>query len=167
MDQASFTKMKAHIISSLAALLALAAGCQSGMKTGALNPYSLAGNDRLPEEALRYAYTQKQWQRIIERPYDGYVILRGKLDADGHVVPAEIIEAWPDGSRNEMARDLCGEIQFDPLKVGSNIRPIAEVYAVFYEAGLPHVAYVFGKQVDTVGPTNQKDFNPSVYTHFY
>ena len=154
------------LLTCLTILFLLIGGCHSA-QSQAEHPHTLAGNSHLPEGVLKRTFTNERWDRIKDRPYDGYVIIRGNLDADGLLSMGQVVEKYPDGSRNEMARALSRNIRFDPVDVGSNIHPSAEIYVVFYEDKLPRVAYVFGKQLQTVGPTNLSDFKPSVYTRIY
>jgi len=152
----------------LLSLLILISGCRMEVSDSGAATNSLEGNSRIPSKVIRRMIKPQQWKKIKNRPYDGYVILRGTLDADGHFRTDQVVEAWPDGSRNEMAKDLSGNIQILPFMVGTNVYPNAEVYTVFYEKQNPHLAYAFGKQLDTVGPSNADEtFVPQLYRHYY
>ena len=151
----------------IAWMLLLVGGCRSMTDPAVADPHSLAGDSRIPKELIRPTFTSGQWKRISVQPYSGLVVIRGTLTPEGVFSAGRITDAYPDNSRNRMALELSRKIRIKPIVVGSHILPSGEVFVVFYEDRKPRIAYVFGRQIETVGPTLGQGYPPQVYTQFY
>jgi len=114
---------------------------------------SIAGNGSIPGKPLANFFDNRVWMRINELPYDGYVILRGRVK-DKKIVITQVIESYPDDSRNDMARALANNLQSSASPAGSHIQPSMDVFVVFYETPCdPNRALVFSERSSTAAPT--------------
>jgi hypothetical protein len=131
-------------------VLALLGGCASVPDEVAT--HSLAGNPRLPDELIRVFYSDQRWREISNREYDAYVIYRGTIERDRSVTFRQVMESWPDRRRVQQAIKYGGEVRLSPIRIGSRVKPGAEVYVLFFETGrTPNQALVFAKQTGSYG----------------
>ncbi len=131
----------------------LLAGCESVPTTVSPNlTHTLVGNGHLPNEEIRDFYPPEQWAQVADRPYAGFVILRGVVNWDNEVKANRVRMAYPDESRVELARRFSSEIKLPLSMAGSRVKPNAEVYVVFYDNDDgSHTALVFAKQLSQHG----------------
>jgi len=143
-----------RILFLLLPLLLLAAGCSTALRyprEGVV--HTLAGNPRLPQEEIEMFYGDPSWNLLKNRPYTAYVVFRGQVFPDRTIRISRPVEAWPDLSRMDRAMRYATEAQLLPFKVGTRVRPTAEVFVVFYEtAPGRNTALVFAKQLGVLGP---------------
>lgn len=106
-------------------------------------PNSIAGNRSIPVRELSYCFDSEGWDKIRTAPYDGYVVLRGKI-VDSELKVTGIVESYPDNSRDRLALEFAKELYAREFSLGSRIPTQATVHALFYETGQePNVAIVY------------------------
>lgn len=152
----------------LAILVCGLVGCRSVGNRAAGQPHTLASDQRLPREVIRRLFGIQEWKWWQNKTYDGLVILRGQVEDDGHLSDLRVVTAYPNDSRNGMARELGQQIRISAVRIGTRTRPSGEIYALFYEhGGRPHHALVFGAQLDPVAPATRSVSTHQVLIHPY
>lgn len=109
--------------------------------------HSLGGNKRLPSEWIRAFYSEKEWLKLRDTRYDGYVVLRVQIQKDRTVSNLRVLESYPDHSRDVSAVNFAKSTRLFAPRVASRTAPSGEVYVVFYESSTQRHALVFGKHL--------------------
>lgn len=150
MSRSALPRLLAMVL-ALAALLHLVA-CSSPIPVAGGGNDSIGGNRKLPASAMSDFYHGDSWNTVRDKPYAGYVILRGAIGEDRRVHNLKVVEAVPDGAAVERAIEFAGRIPITGVSVGSNVRPLAEVFVVFYEKDeIRRHALVYAEQTGVVG----------------
>lgn len=135
----------------LAALLHLVACSSPPLREGGVAD-SIGGNRKLPASAISDFYHGGSWDTVKDKPYAGYVIFQGAIGEDCRVHNLKVVETAPDDSRVEMAVSFAERIPITGVSIGSNVRPLADVFVVFYEKGeIRRHALVYAEQTGVVG----------------
>jgi hypothetical protein len=136
------------------AIVLFGTSCSSLHQKITPSPESIAGNDKIPDDALVGYYDRNTWERVRRTPYDGYVILEGNALQDKSFKVLSIKESFPNDDRNEVAMEYAQRIPVYSIDVNSHVKPKVEVYVVFFETySTPNRALVFAKQDWMASPT--------------
>lgn len=115
---------------------------------------TLGTNERIPSGILESFFERKDWEALMARRYEGYVILRATAREDRTVRLGQVLEESPEPGRESLARQLCDGILVSSISVGSHGNAQVEVYVVFYDYGRGlREALIFAKQESSVAPT--------------
>jgi len=110
-------------------------GCASRPADAAqtVDPHTLGGNPKLPFERMRELYKGRQEAFVRDLPYSAYVIMRGGIAPQYDVTIREIVESYPDDTRNDQAKALVQDVTLVPIAFASRVQPAAEVFVIFYD----------------------------------
>ena len=138
--------MKVLVISSC--LLLALAGCKTTMEPLSDEVvHALSGNPRIPVDDLREFFQGGKWDEVKDIKYDAYVILRGTVEEGRSVTVDQVLDFYPDDSRNDLALKFANNVEIVANRIGTRVKPSAKVYVVFYEKSLiMNQAMVFAKQ---------------------
>lgn len=129
--------------------------------------HTLSGNPRIPVDDLREFFEKGKWEEMKDVEYDAYVILRGAVEEDRSVTVDQILDFYPDDSRNDLALKFAKRAAIVPNRIGTRVKPAAKVYVVFYEKSLiMKQAMVFAKQQGALA-TDQFGHNLYVTYWYY
>jgi hypothetical protein len=87
---------------------------------------------RLPASEIQRFFHNDEPMPFMRLPYDGYAILRGRINRDGSIT-VRVVSSYPDESRNDLARSLSEAVRLPPYTRDPRRRPVVHVYVVFYE----------------------------------
>jgi hypothetical protein len=161
---------------SLAALtvaVVVVVGCGTPVKTEGPVNHTLNGNSRFPSALIRDHFEVSSWSLLGDSPYHAYLMLRGRVESNGSLSALRLVESYPDTnpSREEWAQEFFQQIRLSGSPVGTQIRPPAEVYVVFYEPpGEGNMALVFARFAGTAftgGSTRRDEGNTWIQLFSY
>jgi len=131
-------------------LLASCAGAPAS-----LTPASptLAGNPRLPAEAIAAFYAPAKWRNLRDLRYRAYVIFDAHIRSDGSLKILDAREAYPDATWTIAASRFAATAELHASNLGSNLGQPAEICVIFFEESLDgRLALVFARQTNFPGP---------------
>jgi len=115
---------------------------------------TLGSNPRIPSGIIEGFFQQKDWDALMARRYEAYVVLQASAREDRSIRLGKLLEAVPDAGRELQARQLCQDILVSSVTVGSHGNAMVEVYVIFYDYGRGlREALIFAKQDALVAPT--------------
>ena len=129
--------------------------------------HTLSGNPRIPVDDLREFFERGEWDEVKDAKYDAYVILKGVVEEDRTVTVDQVLDFYPDDSRNDLALKFAKKVEIVANRIGTRVKPRAKVYVVFYEKSLiMNQAMVFAKQQGAL-PTGQFGHNLYMTKWYY
>lgn len=82
----------------------------------------------------------------------GYVILDGWIGEDGHISVRRVVQSYPDHVRDSLAAVYAESATVAVQSSGSQIRPAAEIFVVFYRNKMEgNLALTFARKRGAVG----------------
>jgi hypothetical protein len=115
---------------------------------------TLGANARIPSGIIEPFFERKDWDALMARRYEGYVILHATAREDRSMRLGKLLEEVPGAGRETLARDLCDGILVSSTSVGSHGSAQVEVYVIFYDYGRGlREALIFARQAESVAPT--------------
>ena len=131
----------------------LLASCAAVPKNSAPASPTLAGNPRLPAEAIEALYSPAKWRTLRDLRYRAYVIFDAHVRSDGSLKILDTREAYPDATRTIAASRLAAAVELHASNLGSNLGQPAEICVIFFEESLDgRLALVFARQTNFPGP---------------
>ena len=157
--------MKSHLILMAALIAAVLSACGSPSISEGPVAHTLNGNSRLPTALIREHFEPGSWRLLGDTRYDAYLILRGRVEPNTSLSGVRVVETHPGSnqSREERAQGFAQQVRLSGMPVGTQLRPSAEVYVIFYEPpGEGSMALVFARFTGTVftgGSTSRDEGN--------